>query len=305
MSEKSPETLMRLAVIASTTTASVLIALKLAAWLVSGSVSMLGSLTDSVLDLLASVVTLYAVRIALVPADHDHRFGHGKAEALAGLFQGGLMGASSVFLIIEAWARINTSTPPDGGVWVLVVSGLSIVATGALVIFQGYVIKRSGSLAIAGDHLHYKGDFLLNLAVIASILLSEFAFAEADGVFGIGIALYLAYSAWHVAAPAIDQLMDKEFTPEEREEVLSLVLSTPGVLGAHDLRTRRSGRDSFIQLHIDVNPTLTVKEGYAITTEVEAMMSEHFSDAEVLIHLDPASEQTDLRTQRELGPAEA
>ena len=286
---------------ASVSVALILVAAKVVSWWLSMSVAMLGSLADSSLDLMASLVTLFAVRAALMPADDEHRFGHGKAEALAGLFQSAVMTGSAVFLLLESAHRLVNPQPVSHSELVIGVSVLAIALSLMLVLFQSYVIRRTRSLAISGDQLHYKGDLLLNLAVVGAALISQQGMLWADGVFGLAIGLYILFGARSVALPAIDMLMDKEFSKEDREIIFNLVMESPGVLGLHELRTRTAGRDQFIQMHVEVGAELSVRQAHFIADEVEATLGEQFPDADILIHIDPLSVRSEELTRRELG----
>ncbi len=289
--------MMRWAARASVTVATVLVVIKAGVWFQSGAAAMLGSLTDSVLDLFASLVTLFAIRTSLVPADDNHRFGHGKAEALSSLFQAGLMGASAVFVMIESAQSLMISTVNSAPNLVILVSLGAIVLTLALVTFQSYVLRQTGSMAVAGDHLHYKGDLLLNLAVVLSAWAVSSGYPEADGIVGGVIGLYILYGAWHVGRPAVDMLMDRELEDTERDIISALALSSPNVKGIHDLKTRRAGWQTFIQMHVEVDGDMCVREGHKVGDEVEALLSERYPLAEILIHIDPMSEEYDQQAE--------
>jgi len=284
--------LMKLATYASVSVAIILVVVKTVTWWQSESVAMLGSLTDSGLDFAASVITLLAIRTAIAPADDAHRFGHGKAEAISGLFQAALMATAAVFLIFSSLGRLWTPSAVTATDTMIGVSLFAIVISLILVSFQAYVIKKTGSIAVAGDHLHYKGDVLLNLSVVAAALFAKYNMFQADGFIGLAIGAFILWSALGVAKPATDMLMDREFSDDERETIFNLVMESPGVRGLHDLRTRASGRDKFIQMHIEVDGELTVRKAHFIADEVEATVGELFPDAEILIHVDPPSEQS-------------
>lgn len=301
MQREKAENLMRMATRASVAVASTLVVAKAATWWLSGSVAMLGSMADSALDLIASLVTMFAVRTALLPPDDDHRFGHGKAEALAGLFQAAIMSGSAVFIFLESLTRLWSPEPVVRSDLIMAASAMAIVLSLALVMFQSYVVRQSRSLAIAGDHLHYKGDLLLNASVIVSAWLSLQGVMAADGLFGMLIAGYILYGAYDIARPAIDMLMDKEFEDSEREKIFNIVMSGAGVRGLHELKTRRSGRDLFIQMHIEVDGNMTVQEAHIVTGELEATLGEVFPESEIFIHVDPPSAKSDDLTTRELG----
>lgn len=298
--KQQAERLMRWATRAAITVSSVLVIAKAIAWAFSGSVAMLASLTDSSLDLAASLVTFFAIKTALVPADDDHRFGHGKAEALAGLFQSAIMSGSAVFLILESSKQLLSPTPNEAPEMVVGASVLAITLSLVLVSFQSYVVKKSGSIAIAGDHLHYKGDLLLNAGVVVSVYTSAVGYAWVDGVAGLLIAAYILAGSYEIARPAIHMLMDREMSDEEREHIFNIAHTSPGVLGLHELKTRRSGRDSFIQMHVQVAAGITVLEGHVIAHEIEATLSETYPEAEILIHIEPPTELSDDLTISEL-----
>jgi ferrous-iron efflux pump FieF len=258
-----------------------------AAWH-TGSVAMLGSLADTGLDLLASLVTLYGVRLAAEPADHDHRFGHGKAEALAALFQVALITASAAGI---AWRAIERFGNPQAGAdaeFGIGVSLIAIVATFVLLAYQRHVIRRTGSVAILADNVHYQSDVLLNFAVIAALALDQyFGVTGADPVFGVAIALWLAWGAFQASSNAIDQLMDKEWPEADRRAYIEVAARQPGLLGIHDFRTRRSGSHDFAQFHMEVARDLTVAQAHDIVERVERALRDAFPKVEVLIHLDP------------------
>ena len=276
------------AAVASATTALFLLLLKaFAAWS-TGSVAMLGSLADSSLDLLASLVTLYGVRVAGTPADHDHRFGHGKAEALAALFQVALITASAVGIAWRAAFRLTEDVPTEGAELGIAVSIAAIAATLALLSYQRSVIRRTGSVAIRADSIHYQSDLLLNLSVIAALVLDQYlGLTGADPLFGIAIAVWLAWGAFKASSQAIDQLMDKEWPEEKRQRFLAVAAQHPALKGIHDFRTRRSGSRDFAQFHMYVAPDMTVAAAHDVMDQVEARIAKDFPGVEVLIHLDP------------------
>ncbi len=280
--------LMRLATYASVSVASLLIALKTGAWIATESIAMLSTLVDSLLDALASIVSLFAVRHALIPADQEHRFGHGKAEALAAMAQSAFIAGSSVLLLFQAGERFIHPRPlaaPGTGIWVMAVS---IVLTVGLVAFQMWVVRRTKSVAVAADSLHYRGDILVNIAVIAALVLgSWFGFLYADPIFGTAIAIYILYNAWLIVREALDMLMDRELPDGERQRIRDIALAHEEVESLHDMRTRRSGQTSFIQFHLVMNAELTLLKAHEVSDEVELDLRQPFPDAEILIHQDP------------------
>ena len=280
--------LMRLATYASVSVACLLIALKTGAWIATESIAMLSTLVDSLLDALASIVNLFAVRHALTPADREHRFGHGKAEALAAMAQSAFIAGSAVLLLFQAGERFinpRALSAPETGIWVMVVS---IVLTLFLVLFQIWVVRRTQSVAISADSLHYKGDILVNIAVIGALVLgSWFGFLYADPIFGTVIAAYILYNAWLIVRGALDMLMDRELPDEDRRKVREIAMSHPEVKSLHDMRTRRSGPTSFIQFHLVMDADLTLLKAHEVSDAVEMELQEAFPDAEILIHQDP------------------
>ncbi|MGX7951288.1 cation diffusion facilitator family transporter [Tsuneonella sp. HG249] len=292
---------------ASIAIAAFLGGLKLWAVWKSGSTAMLGSLADTGLDLVASVATLIGVWIAAQPADREHRFGHGKAEALAAMFQVVLIAVSAAGIAARAIGALLAGervASADEGV---AVSTIAIVATLGLLAWQRYVIRRTGSLAIRTDNVHYKSDLLLNLSVIAALLLDRtVGIPGADPVFGLGIAAWLAWGAWRASSEAIDHLMDKEWSDDRREAFVAALADHPELRGVHDLRTRTAGARDFVQFHAAVNPRMTIAEAHRVMDELEARIEAQFPGVEVLIHPDPEGlVDEEGPAAEELLPAEA
>jgi ferrous-iron efflux pump FieF len=280
--------LMRWASIASMSVASVLIAAKTGAWLVTDSVSMLSSLIDSALDLVSSLITFVAIRMALTPADADHRFGHGKAEALAGVAQAGFIAASAGGLLLTVADRFLHPRPVQQELVGAVVSAAAIVLTFGLMLFQGHVVRRTGSLAITADRAHYTTDFVTNIAVGVGIWLSSrFHEPMIDLAVAVGVAFYLGSGAWHIGRHAIDVLMDRELPTDDRQKILDIARRHPGVRSVHDLRTRSSGLHQFIQLHLVLHPTMSLGRAHVMSDSVETAIREAFPLAEVIVHIDP------------------
>ena len=276
------------AAIASIVTAAFLLVLKLWASAQTGSVAMLGSLADTGLDLLAALVTLYGVRMAAQPADRDHRFGHGKAEALSALFQVVVIMLSALCIFYRAIMRLMEGETTAHAEFGIGVSAIAILATLGLLAYQRYVIGKTGSIAIRADHVHYQSDVLLNMAVIGALVLDQYLKIKwADPVFGIGIAVALLLGAWKASTHAIDQLMDKEWPEERRQHFLQIAARHPELAGIHDLRTRSSGTQDFVQFHVWVEPSMTVAEAHHVMEEVENALEREFPGTEILIHLDP------------------
>jgi ferrous-iron efflux pump FieF len=280
--------LRRWATYASVAVALLLIAVKFAAWLETGSVALLSSLIDSLLDAVASIVNLIAVRHALTPADREHRFGHGKAEPLAVLGQSAFITGSALLLLAEAVRRLihpaAVENPPAG----IAVMIFSIAVTIALVFYQRHVVRRTGSIAITADELHYRGDLILNTSVIAALILSGiFGLRILDPLFGAAIGIWIIYSAARLARLSLVQLMDRELPDDERENIREIALSHPEVAAAHDLRTRVAGPTAFIQLHLEMDGAMSLIRAHEVSDQVEARLRAAYPHAEIIIHQDP------------------
>lgn len=278
--------LLHLATNASVITASVLILVKAVAWAMTGSVSLLASLLDSGMDALASLVNLLAVRYALRPADREHPFGHGKAEFLAGLGQSLLIAASAAYLFFHAVARLQEPVPIQRVGVGMAVSLFAIVATAALLWIQWKAIRRTGSVAIRADSLHYVGDLFSNLAVVLAMFASMAGLHLVDPVLAIVIGVAILYSASHIGYEAVQLLMDRELPRHMQESINSIAMSHPEVQGVHELRTRQSGRVLFIQLHLEMDGAMPLSRAHAVGQEVEREIRQQFPLADVLIHHD-------------------
>ena len=284
------------AALASIAMAVTLIVLKSYAALQTSSMAMLGSLADSGLDLVASLVVLLGVRIAAQPADTEHRFGHGKAEALASLVQVILISLSAIFIGFRATQRLLSGAQTADAELGIGVSIIAMVLTAALITYQRHVVRRTGSLAIGTDRLHYSSDLLLNGSVIVALGLDQYAgWTGADAVFGVLIALWLLWGAWSASSHALDQLMDREWPDELRERFLAAAKEYPELAGLHDLRTRTSGTHFFAQFHVWVPANWTVQEAHDRLDAVEEELQQRFPGTEILIHIDPEG-QTDRET---------
>jgi ferrous-iron efflux pump FieF len=299
-----PKRLNHLAAVASVGVAATLICAKLAIWVITGSVVILGSLVDSGLDAIASMVTFISVRQAAQPPDRAHRYGHGKAEAIGAFVQAGFVLGSALFLASEAVRRLITPQPLEQGGLAIAVLLLAILLTAALLAFQRVVVRRTGSIAIQADSLHYRSDLLMNLAVIAALVLTEVTgWPILDPLFGLGIVLVLLYSASGVAGHALDMLMDRELPAEQRAYIRRLALDHPGAHNVHDLRTRRAGADVFIELHLELDGDLSLEQAHDITHEVEARIRAAFPAADIIVHQEPAG-LADERLDAQIAAAE-
>ena len=273
---------------ASVSVALTLISLKLWAWFATGSVAVLSSLADSLLDLLASCITLFAVKVAISPADREHRFGHGKSEGIAGLVQAVIITGSAGFVCVRAIGRLLAPSPvesPGVGVGVMLVS---LVLTIGLVAYQRFVVQRTGSLAIAADAVHYRSDILTNVAVLAAILLSsQWGLHIFDPLLGLLVVVLILWSVSIIVREALDVLLDRELPDSDRFRIEGIARAHPEVRGLHDMRTRSSGAAQFIQFHLELDPKINLANAHTICDAVEREVQQQYPAAEVLIHADP------------------
>lgn len=281
--------LLRLATNASVITAAVFIAVKAVAYWETGSVSILASFVDSLMDAGASLLNLIAVRYALAPADRDHRFGHGKAESIAALGQGTFIIGSGLFLIIESVRRLLDPQPLQAFGLGVAVMAFTIALTAVLLLIQGYVIRRTHSAAIRADSLHYRTDLLTNSAVLLALVLAQVGWPGMDPVFALAVALYILASARRIMADAFNELLDRELPEARRSAVLAIAGGHPEVRGVHDLRTRSAGRVEFVELHLELDDHLPLLQAHRIADEVADAIRDGNPAADVVIHQDPVS----------------
>ena len=279
--------LLRLATRASVAVAGILIVTKAIAWWLSGSISMLAGLTDSLLDGVTSFLNLLAVHYALRPADDDHRYGHGKAESLAGMAQALFIAVSAVLIAFQAIERLK-NPEPIGAPWIGIgVIVFSLVMTVALLALQHRVVKATGSNAVHADSLHYRSDLLLNGSILVALVMASFGWPQLDAWFGLGIAAYILWSAVQIARQSFSVLMDEELPADVSQNMLELACSVPGVLGAHDLRTRISGNIWYVQLHLELPGELTLSVAHDLSDRAAEAIERRYPQAEVLVHADP------------------
>ncbi|RLU00132.1 cation diffusion facilitator family transporter [Ketobacter sp.] len=296
--QASEQRLLKLAASASVLTAVILLVVKAYAWWVSGSVSVLASLADSTIDALASCVNFLAVRYALQPADAEHRFGHGKAESLAGLGQSLLIMGSAIYLLVQAIDRMLHPQPLQQLDVAVGVMGFSIVATLCLVLYQRWVVSKTHSVAIKADSLHYVSDLLTNLGIVVALILSQLGWNQFDPLLAIAISVYIFYTAIMIWNESIQHLLDRELPEDEQQKIVNIALSHVEVLGVHELRTRQSGRVKIIQLHLELDGNMPLWQAHDICDEVEREIREAFPAADVLLHQDPFRADPDARPIR-------
>ena len=279
--------ILKLASSASICTAIILIALKTWAWFASGSVGILASLIDSSMDSLASLISFLSIRISLTPADKEHRFGHGKAESLAALAQAAFITGSAAFLLLHSIERLwqpQALSHTGLSLWVMCIS---MVLTVALVALQKWAIRKVASQALAADSLHYVSDLLSNALVIIALLLTNWGIERADAFFGLFLVVWILKSAWDIAKVALCDLMDRELPENERRQIINIIQETPDVLGYHDLKTRSSGEQYFIQMHVELFSQLSFEQAHEVTDLVEKRIKDAFPLADVIVHGDP------------------
>lgn len=280
--------LMKRASYASVAAGSLLTVIKLMAYIFTGSVALLTSLIDSIIDVVASLINMIAVKQSLIPADEEHRFGHGKIESLAGLAQAAFIGGSVLFILFEAADKLVHPVQIANGTMGIGVMLVSILVTTILVLYQRHVIRKTGSVVINADSLHYSSDLLFNVSVIVAIVLnSYFGLLLADPLIALGIAVYVIYNAWRIARECLDQLLDRELPDGDRDSILRIARSHPRVRDVHGFRSRTSGRDIFIQLHLEMDRTLDLKTAHNIAVDVESRICQAYPNADVIIHQDP------------------
>jgi ferrous-iron efflux pump FieF len=281
--------LVKLAAFMAMATALLLVVLKVYAWIETDASAMLASATDSILDLFASVMNVVILRFALAPADDEHKFGHGKAESLAGLVQAAFVLGSALLLVFNGIDRVinpQEVVRTEVGIWVSIIA---IVMTLLLVLVQKYVIARTRSVAISADALHYQSDLLLNFGVLLALFLSQGYWLQADGVFTIGVGVFLLLGASKIIWMSVHQLMDHELTDDELDKIKRIVQEHEGALGLHELRTRQAGQNRFIQFHLELDDGLSLLAAHGIGEAIEAEIIQVLAPCEVLIHHDPSS----------------
>ena len=286
-----PEKLIILATRASVLVAICLLTMKFYAWVMTGSMGILAALVDSLLDLCASIINMVAVRYAMEPADKEHRFGHGKAEALAGLGQATFIASSAIFLVIYTIERLinpELIESPELGTWVMFVSlGITML----LVSYQRYVVKITGSVAIKADSLHYFTDVLTNVGILVGIGLYYLGWLYADPIIAMLIGIYIFKSALEIGYESVQLLLDRELPDEDQEKIMDIVLNHPFVIEVHDLRTRQSGQTKFIQFHMVLNGTITLLDAHKLSDQVHHSVQVAFPEADIFIHQDPHTER--------------
>lgn len=275
--------------VASIATVAILIFIKAFAYVMSGSAAVLSSLIDSVMDAVVSLINIMAIRYSLKPADHDHRYGHGKVEGLAALFQSAFIAGAGVFLVFESLDRLARPEPSSESLTAIAIMFISILLSGVLVLVQKVSLKYAPSLAVEADSAHYSGDIAINAGVVAILLCLHYgAPGWVDPAFAIIVAAYLGYTAYTVAMKGIDMLLDRELPDDMRAQIIDIINRHPDAIGAHDLRTRRTGMDINIAFDLEIDPDKSLRTAHAIAIDIEQQILKLFPNAEIMIHKDPA-----------------
>jgi ferrous-iron efflux pump FieF len=267
---------------------TVMLGMKIGAWAMTDSMSVLTSLMDSILDCSVGVTNFTAVRKALSPASRSHRFGFGKIEPLAALAEAVFLFGVAIMILIEAVDRLRYPHPvanTEWGAWAM--AGV-IVLTGGLLAYQRHVIRLTGSLVVRAEAIHYTTDVVIHVGIIISLLLTGLAgMTWVDSAFALGVAVYLALNAKTILGESVGILLDRELSDAERHKIRDLALSHPEVKGVHDLRTRSAGPQIFIQLHVEMNPDLSLHDAHRYTEETIDIILAAYPSAEVQVHEEP------------------
>jgi ferrous-iron efflux pump FieF len=299
VSVRDPDRLKRAAATASVLVATILTIGKLAVAVVSGSTALLSSAVDSLADIAASGITWLSVRIAQQPPDRRHRFGHGKAEPLSALAQAAIVTGSALLVLVEAVTRLGAPQPLAHGGLAIATMLAAAALTVALLAFQAWVVRVTGSQAIAADALHYRSDLLTGLAIVGSLLLTERAgLLWLDPLVGLAIAGWLLWGAFGIGRSAVHTLMDHELPPGQRERITAIVRAHPDVASLHDLRTREAAGTAFIEFHIELDGEMTVRAAHLVTDALERELRAVFPDAEIIIHQEPVGLEDDRLDDR-------
>ncbi len=285
-----------------------IIALQLYAYFQTNALVMLASMLESVGDAIAAATAFYALRVAHRAPDKNHRWGHGKAEPLVTLGQAAFVAGSGIYFLIQSFSRLLSPEPVEStpiGITIMVISSVLILA---LLIYQHRVVDRTHSMSIKADFLHYMNDMLVNIVVIISLLISGMGFDRFDGAASMLISFYILFSAWKLARGAAEQLMDKEMKDEDRHIISEIILAHHGVSGMHDLRTRQSGPDVFIDAHVEMPGDLTLHDAHHITEMLEDALRRRYPTAQIILHQEPAGiedHKLDEAIQQTSGRADA
>lgn len=278
----------KLASIAAMVVAGSLFLIKLVAWFYTDSAALLASVTDSSLDLFISGLNFFIIRIALKPADDDHRFGHGKAEQLAALAQGAFVCGSAILLAIHGVERSMSNQPLVHSELGIAASAIAFLLTGLLILLQRRIVTNTNSQAIKADMLHYTSDLGMNAAVLLALVVASYGVLWIDGALTLLIAVYLAYGAWQIIKESIDQLMDKELDEKLLDDIQRIATTENKVQGVHELRTRRAGATIFIQMHLELPAEMTLIQVHIVSDRIEQALVQHFNEQlDVTIHFDP------------------
>jgi ferrous-iron efflux pump FieF len=276
---------------ASVAVALILVAAKGWAWAETGALSVAASLIDSALDLVVSLANLAAILYAAKPADADHRFGHHSIEDIAALAQALMVAAAALLLGWHGIVRLAAPQPLAAEAAGIAVMALSIGLTAALVWWQRRVARRTGSKVVAADLLHYLSDLLPAAGGIVALAASAlFGVVQLDSAVSLAAAVVLLRGAWRIGSAAFAALMDRAAPAEVEARIAAVVAEFPEIAGFHDLKTRVSGTRTFIQLHVELDGGLTLRDAHAIGARLRLRILEAVPGSEVLVHKDPVGD---------------
>ena len=287
--QENNQRLKKIATIASVSLAVSLSLLKTFAALYTGSLAVLSSMIDSLADIFASSITFIAVKISSQPADSNHRYGHGKAEALSALVQSAFVAGSGIFVMYDGISRLITPVAVEQtGVGILIML-ISLFATLGLIAFQKYVTRRTASQAISADSAHYTVDVITNLSIIITLIVVKlFGWSWFDTLTAFVVSSYLLYNAYKLAEDAVRLLTDSELSDDIRNNIKKIVLSHDFAYGIHDLRTRDLGGEYMFELHLELDGDLPLSKAHDYTDMVEDALRAAYPNAQIIIHQDPA-----------------
>ncbi len=285
----SNDPLLRRVTMVAIATSIILVILKTGGWSYTNASSMLSSLADSLFDVLMSAINFFAVRYAIKPADDDHRHGHTSIEDIAGLTQFAFICGSMLFVMAHSIQQFfqhdKIITEPEYGIGIMLVS---LAMTSGLVLYQRWVYKKTGSLIIKADSLHYLSDILMNLSVIGSLFVAKIWHIQwLDPLLAIVIAIYVIKEAWEIGQRSFNNLMDREMPDDKKEKIKQIINESPNILEFHDLKTRQSGNKIFIQMHVGLSKNLTFQQAHDAADALEKKLLAAFPGADVIIHQDP------------------
>ncbi|WDE96195.1 cation diffusion facilitator family transporter [Lentisphaera profundi] len=273
----------------SMATGLILLVSKFIAWHFTSSATLLSSLTDSSLDFLASIFSFAVLTYSLKPADDDHRFGHGKAEGLAAIFQSGIVLVAGLSVLYQGVQRLLNPTPMGKTGLAIGIMLFSLVLTLLLITYQEKVYKKTGSLVVKADRAHFVSDILANAGAIVALIFAYMGVPHADAIGGIIVAILIIKASWEVFEHALEMLLDHELPEEEVKEFEAIIQKETEILGYHDVRTRRSGKTLFFQVHLEFEDEVRLMDAHEVADRIEDKVKMRWENSDCLVHMDPIS----------------